>query len=442
MNWHQKPDWTGFTWDTSWYPDHIGLLSWLHSRGLYTGANIHDAEGVKSHELRYPAMAQANGVAPNGTVDFDIGSKTYYTSLRDLVMEPLAREGLDMWWTDWQQGLGDADTTHHNDSVGTLGVAGLNPTIWLNHLRFTNYSGSDRRGQILSRYGGLGNSRYAVGFGGDVRQSWESLEAMVFTTMTSINVAFPWWGQEIMSRMALDTVWREEDLELFTRVTQFGAWSPVYTNYGNPSEDCNYWLFPPKYRDGSQRATAQRAMTLPLRYTLARIAHDTGLGPMRPMYYPHPQVASAYEQPHQFFLGEDLLVAPVFKSLAKSTTTAQTIWLPPPRPAPLAAKAGGETDTKSPGEKIGLVTFASMSDGSKPAQKVLGTAPADSGATTFTLDGITLDEVPVLVRRDAAIPMLPYTQAVAHGSASRAFETLELWMWANGDGHPCEPPLL
>lgn len=108
------------------------------------------------------------------------------------MLQPLNKQGLDFWWTDWQQGM-----------RGVLDVSGLNPTMMLNHYRFTRVNptiapvpgGGTLRGQILSRFGGLGAHRYAVGFGGDVQQSWESLQFMVYFTSTASNVLFGWWGQ-------------------------------------------------------------------------------------------------------------------------------------------------------------------------------------------------------------------------------------------------------
>lgn len=69
----------------------------------------------------------------------------------------------------------------------------LNPTIVLNHYRFHNYSGTALRGLIHSRYGGWGSHRYATGFGGDVVQSWESLQFMPQFTAAGTNVLFSWW---------------------------------------------------------------------------------------------------------------------------------------------------------------------------------------------------------------------------------------------------------
>ena len=119
-------------------------------------------------EKRYEQMALANGIVPgNQTVKFRISKELYADTLSEIVLEPLAREGIDFWSTDYQQG----------ECLGVPDITGSNPTMLLNHYRFYNYTGSQRRGLIHSRWGGLGNHRYFSGFGGDVRnnfQSWRS----------------------------------------------------------------------------------------------------------------------------------------------------------------------------------------------------------------------------------------------------------------------------
>lgn len=145
----------GYTWDPVAYPDHVSLLAALHSTyNLSTAVNLHDAGGVMPIEARYAEMAQAVGIDPASqtTIAFDIANQTYADALHIQVLAPLAAEGLDFWWTDWQQGL-----------LGVESVSGLNPTLVLNHYRFHNYSGSARRGLLHSRYGGIGSHRYATG---------------------------------------------------------------------------------------------------------------------------------------------------------------------------------------------------------------------------------------------------------------------------------------
>ena len=428
MNWHLKSTgWTGYTWDSQWYPNHKGLLDWMHGLGLYTGANLHDAQGVQRQERMYSDAAQAMGVdAELGQpIEFHITNKTYATVLQNLVLEPLAREGLDFWWTDWQQGLGGADATESSLGLGTLDVAGLNPTIWLNHLRFSNYSqaGSNRRGLIHSRYGGLANHRYATGFGGDVMQSWQSLQFMIYTTVTASNVAFVYWAQEIMHPGG-----NFEQPQLFTRTVQFGAWSPVYTNWGNPKSNDNLWEFGAPFAHSMQRALAHRSMLLPLRYTLAREAHDTAVGLLRPMYYSCPFEAHAYDAPNQYMVGDDLLAAPAFTQLTCGDTCAdgrssQRVWLPP-------ANATG-VDKWITFSSVGSAAFA----GSTNAPDVVQWREADPFLPTTMSAGqwitvnASIDEVPVFVKAGALLPMLPYSHAVTHGSASRQYDSLELWLY-------------
>ncbi len=53
---------------------------------------------------------------------------------------------------------------------------------------------------------------------------------MIYFTTTAANVLFGWWGHEMMQlQNAPET---DAVLELFTRVMQFGAFSPIYTNWG------------------------------------------------------------------------------------------------------------------------------------------------------------------------------------------------------------------
>ena len=86
---------------------------------------------------------------------------------------------------DWQQGT---QTT----------LEGLDPLGWLNHLHFYDLGRDGRkRPFIFSRWGGLGNHRYPIGFSGDTVMSWESLAYQPYFTATAANVAYGWWSHDI-----------------------------------------------------------------------------------------------------------------------------------------------------------------------------------------------------------------------------------------------------
>ena len=73
--------------------------------------------------------------------------------------------------------------------------------------------------------------------------------------------------------------------QLFTRLVQFGAWSPIFTCYGNGASNDNLWELPRHYQASMQRSLAHRAMLLPYAYSGAHGAHKTGLATIRPMFY-------------------------------------------------------------------------------------------------------------------------------------------------------------
>ena len=58
MNWHQKNDWTGFTFDAHLFPYPADTLAALHSMGLGVTVNVHDNSGVNSFEKQFQPLAQ------------------------------------------------------------------------------------------------------------------------------------------------------------------------------------------------------------------------------------------------------------------------------------------------------------------------------------------------------------------------------------------------
>ena len=186
------------------------------------------------------------------------------------------------------------------------------------------------RGLIHSRWGGLGNHRYISGFGGDVVQTWDSLKYMIFFTSRATNVLFGYWGHEMMQLQDGDPH-DPKVLELFTRVMQFGAYSPIYTNWGNDGCPDDLWSLPELYLNSTRFALVWRMQLLPYRYTLSRIAYETALSTLRPMYYAYPTEPDAYDPNTygQYMMG-DLLVVPAASPLNNITgLTTILVWFPP-----------------------------------------------------------------------------------------------------------------
>ena len=230
MDWHTPDGWTGYTWNRDLFPDPPAFLKWLHDKGLRVTLNLHPADGVHSHEVVYPEFARAMGIDPSSKepVPFRIADKNYVKHYFEMLHHPMEDAagddaagddaagdgGVDFWWMDWQQGE-------------ISEVKGLDPLPWINHLHFNDikrhvHSDGHVRPMLYSRWGGLGNHRYHIGFSGDTIVGWEALQFQPFMTATASNVLYGWWSHDIGGHMGGAT-----EPELYARWVQFGAVSPV-----------------------------------------------------------------------------------------------------------------------------------------------------------------------------------------------------------------------
>ena len=193
MDWHVTEvdhrfgsGWTGYTWDPRLFPDPQGFLDELHGRGLRVALNDHPADGVRAHETAYPQMARALGIDPasEAPLSFDVTDETWLRAFFDHVAHPMERDGVDLWWIDWQSGPYSR-------------LAGLDPLRALNERHFAELAGTGRRPVNFSRYAGPGSHRTPIGFSGDTVISWASLRFQPEFTASAANIGYGWWSHDI-----------------------------------------------------------------------------------------------------------------------------------------------------------------------------------------------------------------------------------------------------
>jgi hypothetical protein len=315
MDWHTPPHWTGYTWNRQLFPDPEGFLGWVHDKGLRATFNLHPAEGVGGHEEIYPRFAEAMGVDPAAQqgIPFRITDKKFVKNYFTLLHHTMEAQGVDFWWMDWQQG----DKTE---------MAGLDALPWLNHLHFHDSTRRGGRAMLYSRWGGLGNHRYHIGFSGDTFVGWPALQFQPYLTATAANVAYGWWSHDIGGHMGAAT-----EPELYARWVQFGALSPVLRLHS--TKDARFerrpWKYPEPYFRAAQRAFHLRYRLIPYLYTMARVAADTSIALCRPMYYESPEDESAYAARYQYYFGDQMIAAPIVTPVDPRTGLANTdVWLP------------------------------------------------------------------------------------------------------------------
>ena len=313
----QDLGWTGYTWDRAYFPDPDALLGWTHAQGLKTTLNLHPASGIQPHEAQYPAMARAMGINPatKRYVPFQIEDKHFAEAYFANVIHPLERQGVDLWWLDWQ-------------AWGNTSIPGLNPTWWLNYVFFTDMERQGlHRPLIFHRWGGLGNHRYQIGFSGDMHSTWPALAFETYFTATAANVGFGYWSHDIGGHIPGPVA-----PELYTRWIQFGIFSPILRTHTtkNANAERRIWAYPAEFADVMRDAFQLRYALIPYIYTASRRAYDSGVSVVHPLYYDWPDADQAYAFPDEYRFGEDLVVSPVVTPMdSASALASQRLWLPP-----------------------------------------------------------------------------------------------------------------
>ena len=309
--------WTGYTWNKALFPDPDGLIRQLHEQGLKTALNLHPADGVLAHEAAYPEMAARLGVdaATNVPIPFDIARLDFALPYFEVLHHPEEARGIDFWWVDWQQGEESS-------------LVGLDPLWWLNHLHFYDLGRDGRKRPFtFSRWGGLGNHRYPIGFSGDTVVDWSSLAFQPYFTATAANVAYSWWSHDVGGHM--DGM---EDPELYVRWVQYGVFSPIFRLHStkNPFHERLPWGYNVEVFQLTRHAMQLRHALIPYLYSMVWLNHHQHVSPIRPLYHDYPQAEAAYYNPQAYTFGMELIAAP-YTSPADANTnlSRQVIWLPP-----------------------------------------------------------------------------------------------------------------
>ena len=321
MDWHYtdkgRGSWTGWTWNKELFPDYRKLLKDLKAdNGLRVTLNLHPAEGVRSYEEQYEAVARDNGVDPatKQEIPWISSKKSFIKSMFKNVLMPMNNAGIDFWWLDWQQEPFDKE------------VKNLSNTWWLNYIFFSQMERERQtRPLIYHRWGGLGNHRYQVGFSGDTFISWASLDYQTYFNSTASNVLYGYWSHDIGGHQGVDHI----DPELYVRWMQFGAFSPILRSHSTKIAGLTKepWVFSNEVSDILRGIIRQRYNMVPYIYTMAREAYETGLSLCRPMYYDYPETQEAYDYRNQYMFGNDVMVAPATSPM-KDGYTEVKVWLP------------------------------------------------------------------------------------------------------------------
>ena len=250
-------------------------------------------------------------VQPPPRIYFDLSNKKQAEVSMRILHDPLLRQGADFWWVDGGSGAAD--------------MPGLDPQLWTNRVFYESTQATTaKRGFILARYGGWGSERYPAYFTGDTYSEWPVLRYEIAYSVRGGNVLIPYISHDVGGFHG-----GKIDFDLYARWLEFGAFGPIlrlHSAHENPREGNlrTPWTYGERGIALARKYFTLHTQLIPYLYTYAWIAHEQSLPILRPLYLHDLDSEESYRHPHEYWLGDAMLVAPVFDASGN-----RRIYLPP-----------------------------------------------------------------------------------------------------------------
>lgn len=314
--WMKELEWCNFDWDKSKFPDPEDLLEKLHDRGLKICVWINSYIGQKS-----PL--------------FEEGAKNGYF---------IKNEDGSVWqWDKWQAGMAIVDFTNpeatkwyqgylkklvamgvdcfktdFGERIPTEGVKyydGSDPELMHNYYTYlynkavydvlVETKGADEA-ILFARSATVGGQQFPVHWGGDCSSNYPSMAESLRAGLSFGMSGFGYWSHDIAGFED------QASPDLYKRWTQFGLLSSHSRYHGSTAYKVP-WLYGDEAVDVAREFTELKLQLKPYLLKMAQETHETGVPMMRAMVLEFPDDPTCEDIDTQYMLGDDLLVAPVFR---------------------------------------------------------------------------------------------------------------------------------
>ncbi len=284
--------WTGYSWNEKLIPDPEEMLCDIREKGVAVTLNDHPADGVRSNEECYGKFAEMMGLKNGENIPFLCGDKKYMEAFFASALEPCEKLGVDFWWLDWQQ-----------DYIipSVPGFKNQKVLPWLNRLYFEHSKKDSKRGQIYSRWGGVGDQKHPMFFSGDTIAAWDALKFEIEMTAASSNSLCFFWGHDIGGFASPDGT---RDSEMFIRWVQFGAVSASLKLHScGDNMDRRPWTWGKEAASSMRKAFLFRRGIMPFIYSAAFQSCRDSAPFIEPLYYEEPLTEESYRNSGEFLIG-------------------------------------------------------------------------------------------------------------------------------------------
>lgn len=312
--WMKAFEWCNFKWDEDLFPDPKGMLQRIHDKGIKVCVWINPYIGQKSplfEEGRKNGyfLKQADGnvwqwdmwQAGQGIVDFTNPEavKWYQGYLAELL-----DMGVDSFKTDFGERI-PTDAVYFD---------GSDPNKAHNYYSYLYNEAvfsllEEKRGKneavLFARSGTVGSQKFPVHWGGDNLSEYVSMTETLRGGLSFLLSGFGFWSHDIGGFE------ENASADIYKRWTQFGLLS-THSRYHGNIEYRVPWNYDEEAVEVTRKFTKLKVQLMPYLYQQAVYTATTGVPMMRPVFMEYPKDRNSYFVDKQYFLGDNLLVAPVF----------------------------------------------------------------------------------------------------------------------------------
>ncbi|GGC89240.1 alpha-xylosidase [Enterococcus wangshanyuanii] len=312
--WMKAFEWCNFKWDEDLFPDPKGMLQRIHDKGIKVCVWINPYIGQKSplfEEGRKNGyfLKQEDGnvwqwdmwQAGQGIVDFTNPEavKWYQGYLAELL-----DMGVDSFKTDFGERI-PTDAVYFD---------GSDPNKAHNYYSYLYNEAvfsllEEKRGKneavLFARSGTVGSQKFPVHWGGDNLSEYVSMTETLRGGLSFLLSGFGFWSHDIGGFE------ENASADIYKRWTQFGLLS-THSRYHGNIEYRVPWNYDEEAVEVTRKFTKLKVQLMPYLYQQAVYTATTGVPMMRPVFMEYPKDRNSYFVDKQYFLGDNLLVAPVF----------------------------------------------------------------------------------------------------------------------------------
>ena len=314
--WMKQYEWCNFKWDEDTFPDPVGMLKRYKDRGLHICVWINSYIGQKSYlfdegmkkgyfvknadDTVWQCDRWQGGMA---LVDFTNPEACEWYQNK---LEALIDMGVDCFKTDFGERIPVTGVKYYDGSdpvkMHNYYAYLYNKTVFE---LLERKQGRDKA-LVFARSTAAGGQKFPVHWGGDCTATYPSMAEDLRGGLSLALCGYGYWSHDIGGFE------QTASADVYKRWCAFGLLTSHSRLHGSKSYRVP-WLFDEEACDVLRKFVKLKCTLMPYIYSQAVKTHEEGVPMHRAMFMEFPEDYACEPLDRQYMLGDNLLVAPVFK---------------------------------------------------------------------------------------------------------------------------------